>query len=167
MNLYISMDKRILAAAGVVVLLVIYAYFFILNPSFVAKPNIPKTPLSSPQEIAVGHVSWLLNEVGAYKLHPSITSSELPVIESYVTDLDKRFTTTINNNYPTTTEGAAQNPDIRFVTDSAGFARLYAAADIIAEAKAMSSEKILSVEVLKDQAFLAEKGYLAIYDAIK
>ncbi len=161
------MDRRILIGAGVVILLILYAYFFILNPSFVTKPNIPKPSLASPQDIAVGHVNWLMNEVGAYKLHPSITSSEPPVIESYVTDLDRRFTTTITNNYPTTTDGAAQNPDIRFVTDGAGFVRLYSAADIIAEAKAMSSDGILNVEVLKDQAFLAEKGYLAIYDAVK
>ncbi|MEM5814434.1 MAG: hypothetical protein QXD77_01315 [Candidatus Aenigmatarchaeota archaeon] len=155
--------KPLLFAAAVIAAAVLcYAWFFIISPTFVSKPVLPKPALEgAPGE---GHLNWAVNELGAYKLHSDPLSGEPPVMEIVVTDLGRTFTSTTINNMPSTTEGAAVNPDIRLKLTSENFARLYKSADSSAEAAALYKEGKAEVELLKDTTTLAAKGYKAIYD---
>ena len=108
----------------------------------------------------------MLNEVGSYKLHPFLLFGEPPVIESVITDQNRKFTTTVINNYPTTVGGAADNPDIRFSMNSADFMTLYAAPDVLAKAQEMKKSGLIKVEILKDEFTMAVKGYKTIYDSL-
>ena len=155
-------DKKIIAAVAVILVAVIaYVWFFIISPTFVTKPVLEKPALAAaPVE---GNVNWAVNELGAYKLHAGF-NGEPAVMEIVITDAGKTFTSTTTNNVPVTTEGPATNPDIRLKLTAENFALLYNAADPAAEAAVLYHEGKAEVELLKDAATLAEKGYKAIYD---
>jgi hypothetical protein len=163
-----SREKNRNIAIGIVAMLIVFAflYFFVVTPTFVMKPNLTKLALTSPSDIGSDHVNWVLNEVGAYKLHSYLLFGEPPVIESVITDQNRKFTTTVIDNYPTTVGGAANNPDIRFSMNSAGFMTLYAAPDVLAKAQEMRKSGLIKVEILKDEFTMAVKGYKAIYDSL-
>jgi hypothetical protein len=163
-----SREKNRNIAIGIVALLIFIAflYVFVVSPVFVMKPSLTKLTLASPSDIGSDHVNWMLNEVGAYKLHSYLLFGELPVIESVITDQNRKFTTTIRNNYPTTVGGAANNPDIRFSMNSADFMTLYAAPNVLAKAQEMRKSGLIKVDILKDEFTMAVKGYKAIYDSL-
>jgi hypothetical protein len=159
-------DRNI--ALGIIAAMAVLAflYFFVVSPTFITKPSLTKLPLSSPSDIGSEHVDWLLNEVGAYRLHSYLYLGELPVIESVITDQNRKFTTTVKDNYPTTVEGAANNPDIRFLMSGADFVTLYSASDVLAKAQEMRKSGLIKIEILKDEFTMAVKGYKAIYDSL-
>ncbi len=149
-------------AVVTVVAVLAYVYFFIISPTFTSKPALSKPALA---EVPVaGNVNWAVNELSAYKLHADPISGEPAVMEIVITDASRTFTSTTTDGVPVTTEGAASNPDIRLRLNSADFARLYNSADPAAEAAALYHEGKAQVELLKDTAALAAKGYKAIYD---
>jgi hypothetical protein len=163
-----SREKNRNIAMGIAVLLLVFAflYFFVVTSTFVVKPDIAKPALASASDIGNEHVNWLLNEVGAYKLHPYFLFGESPMIESVITDQNTVFTTTVTDNYPTTIVGAASNPDMRFSMNSADFMTLYAASDVLAKAREMRKAGQITVGILKDDFTMAVKGYRAIYDSL-
>ena len=157
----------ILIIVIIILIMAFFGYFFVISPSFVTKPDIPKTTLASSSEIESSHVNWILNEVGAYKLHSSLyLFGEPAVIESVITDQNQVFTTTINNNVPSTVNGPAASPDIRFIMAADNFAKLYATSDILANAQQMRKNGEITIEILKGESALAAKGYKAIYDSL-
>src|SRR3989338_8249869 len=105
-------EKNRTVAVGIVATLIIlgFLYFFVIAPTFAMKPSLTKLALASPSDIGSGHINWMLNEVGAYKLHPYLLFGERPVIESAITDQNRKFTTTVTDNYPTTAGSPANNP---------------------------------------------------------
>jgi hypothetical protein len=161
-------EKNRNIAIGIVAMLAVLAflYFFVVTSTFVMKPNLTKLDLASPSDIGSEHVNWMLNEVGAYKLHSYLLFGEPPVIESVISDQNRKFTTTVKDNYPTTVGGAANNPDIRFSMNSADFMTLYAAPDVLAKAQEMRKSGLIKVEILKDEFTMAVKGYKTIYDSL-
>ena len=161
-------EKNRNIAVGIIAMVIILAflYFFVVTSTFAMKPNLTKATLASPSDIGSENVNWLLNEVGAYRLHPFLLFGEPAVIESVTTDQNRKFTTTVNDNYPTTVGGAANNPDIRFSMNSANFMILYAAPDVLTKAQEMRKSGLIKVEILKDEFTMAVKGYKSIYDAL-
>ena len=159
-------NRNIAIGIAAVLIFVAFLYFFVLTSAFAMKPNLTKPVLSSPSDIGTDHVNWMMNEMGAYKLHPYLMFGEPPVIESVITDQNGKFTTTVRNNYPTTVEGAANSPDIRFSMNSADFMILYAAPNFLAKAQEMRKSGLIKVEILKDDFTMAVKGYKAIYDSL-
>ena len=151
-------------AIGVIaVIIVAYLWFFILNPSFVAKPEIEK-PSLDVNNIEPGNVNWILNELGVYKLHADPASGELPEIELHVEDNDETFTTVVEDNVPSTTENGADNPDIEITLSSDDFAELYDSDNIQGDTSSLYDEGEISMNLVKDMDVLAFKGYKVIYD---
>lgn len=153
------------AIIALVVIIAFVLYFYVLSPMFVAKPSIEKIALVSASNIETGHIDWMLNELGAYKLHSYLLYGEPTVIECVITDQNKAFATTIIDNRPVT--GTADySPDVRFSMTGADFVTLYAASDFLAKAQEMRESGLIKVDLLKDDFTLAVKGYKAIYDAL-
>ena len=144
----------------------LYTYFFIISPTFVAKPQIEKPTLAEGQPVEPKHVQWLVNELGAYKLHNPPFSGKIPEMEMLVTTDNKYFTVTVKQNFPEVSEGRATNPDIRISGSREVVAKLLAAGDIIAEAKKLSDEGKIKLDILKDMTELAAMGYKALYDEL-
>ena len=157
--------KRALAVFGILlVLLVFYVYFFIISPTFVSKPAMAKpAALGANESVSTEHVEWIANEIGAYKLHPSLGGE--PAVLELVAD-NQVFSVTITNNKPVAAEGNAVSPDIRIKGSRQAIAALLETGDINAKAIEMYRQGLISIEMLKDETTLAAKGYKAIYDAL-
>jgi hypothetical protein len=141
-----------------------YGYFFIISPTFVEKGTITKPSLSQGEDVKEDHVKWVVNEIGGYKLHKSL-SGEDPEMEIVVEG--KKFTVKTVDNEPVTTPGAAQNPDIRIIASLPVFYQMYDTDNIQQTVIGLYNSGDIQIELLKDEATLALKGYKAIYDEIQ
>jgi len=160
------MRMKLNAVNAVLAVLVIVAYvwFFVISPTFVFKPAGEKPPLFGVP--VADNVNWMVTELGAYKLHPNLIGGEPALIEVYVTDVKKSFTTVVAYDGPKTGAGPAINPDMRISLSTDDFTRLYNAGDVMKETVVLYKEGKAKIEILKDTATLTAKGYKAIYDAL-
>jgi hypothetical protein len=150
----------------VIAAILFYVYFFIISPIFVVKPNIQKPTLAAGQPVGEEHIEWLVNEFGAYKLHNSPLSGEKSETEILVTPANSYFSVVIENNVPSATAGRATDPDIRLTGARDVVASLLGSDNMIADAKAMSDEGKITLDILKDMSVLIPKGYKALYDEL-
>ena len=121
-------NRKKYAIVAVVAIVAVLAgiYFFVINPIFVMKPFIPKAALG--EDIIADNVNWLVNELGAYKLHANPLTGETPQMEILITDTGENFTSTTIGNMPSTNMGIpveGPTPDIRIKVGKANFAELY------------------------------------------
>jgi hypothetical protein len=188
----------LIASAGLVALLILglLAYQFVIAPASVEKPLVLKPVLSqqAEQEQVVGSIAaertpvplesvrtpvtameltYVLTEIGAYKLHPNIFTGELPVIEIFVVDEQKAFTAVVEDNKVLVQEGAAPKSDVRIAATQDAIHALAAAqddADFKAKATQLLAERDergLGGEVRTSEKNLLLKGYLALYNQNK
>lgn len=156
-----SKKKIGLITLAVIAAVMLYLYFFIISPVFVSKPEIPK-PFFEGQ-VDENHISWMVNELGGYKLHSSF-SAEAPVIEVIIDNLNFAVTTVDNNVIAT--PGIPNDPDIRIIATIETFSILYYAENIITEAAILYEDGRIQIELLEDMTTLMAKGYMAIYNVI-
>lgn len=158
-------SKKLIAAVIIVIVLaaIAYLYFGIISPLGM-KPALQKPQLQAGQPVTSEHVNWVVNELGGYKLHPSI-SGEPPEIEAVVGD--GTFSVTTENGKTVAKAGKAANPDIRITANYDALIKIFAASDIKAEIVKLYNEGTVTFEMLKDQATLALKGYKGIYDELQ
>ena len=147
----------------IIIMAVLIASYF-LFPSSQQKPAIEKPLVEPGADINESHAEYLANEIGVYKLHPSVTG-EQPEIELIVGG--KIFAITLNNSMPLAAEGRAKSPDIRMTTDTQSIARAFTAKNMTQEIISLYKEGKIGIELLKDQATLFLKGYKDVYDALQ
>ncbi len=150
-------------AVIVVIMAVLIASYFMFSPSR-QKPAIEKPVFEPGADINESHAEYLANELGAYKLHSSVTG-EAPEIELIVGG--KTFAVTLNNSRPLAAEGRAKNPDVRMATDMQSIARIFAAKNMTQEIISLYKEGRIEITLLKDEATLFLKGYKDVYDALQ
>lgn len=150
--------KVLLIALALIIAAALYTYFFIISPVG-SKPQLEKPALAQGENISPKHINWVVNEIGGYKLQ---SSAEVEfVVEG------QKYIVTTSNGKVSSQPGAASNPDLRITAGRDAFAKILAATDTNAELVALYNEGLISVELLKDQASLALKGYKGLYDTIK
>ena len=140
-----------------------YLYFFIISPTFVAKPFLEKPTLAENEEIGEDHINWVVNELGGYKLHPSPLGGD-PVIELVIEG--NTFTVTTSGNNVLSSLGTPSDPDIRITANREAFERILSADDAQEEIIDLFMEGAVGFEMIKDEATLALKGYKGIYDEL-
>lgn len=170
----------VLAILATVIGLGVYAYTSIISPN-VEKPLIEPAPLpaqtqqlqsASPEEPLVEeeHIQYLVNELGGYNLHDHPVNQEAAVMEFQVVESDpnnpRLFTITIKDNYPTVTEGAATNPDIRLHATETVLVELLQSDNFNTKVVELVNDGSMWIEILTDETTLAMKGYLSIYQQL-
>ena len=70
-----------------------YMYFFQISPTFVNKPQLE---MPNQDFLTENHVEFLLNELGAYKLHKDPFTGEPPYMEVVADDVS--YYNTVENN---------------------------------------------------------------------
>ena len=151
---------------GAVVAMVVgaigYMYFGVISPS-TEKPALEKPVLLEGHDISEEQVAWLANELGAYKIHDSLSgeAAEMEIVVEGVA-----FAVTTADNAPSASEGNAADPDIRITADRASFGELMNSENISLKIGELYSSGRIGVEILKDEATLVMKGYKAVYDEI-
>jgi hypothetical protein len=141
-----------------------YVYFFQISPTFVQRPEI-ENPLSFNGEITFEHITYLLTELEAYKLHNIPFTDEEPIIQVFIYDTNQNFLVkVVNNEFRQTTD--FETPDIKIIALKStlqGFFEGKNEEDIIVEALSKGEIKL---ELIKDEKTLALKGYKILYDKI-
>jgi hypothetical protein len=171
----------------IIILLVAgYAYYFIINPSFVSKPVVEKPALGNlnpainkpvnnvtnntqnpdnrnnqneSNEVIVKpeHILYLLNEIGAYKLH-STFNGEVPAIEFILEDTNTDYYFTVENNNIVNKNGLIKY-DLILEADQQTIIEIYAATDTKQAIMEHYNSGKMEVEMVADTQTLALKGY--------
>ncbi len=157
------MQKKFAVLAVIVVLIsiVAYLYFGIISP-VVPKPQLQKPQLT--EAASSEQINWVVNELGGYKLHPSITGEQA---EIEVVSGDNTFSVTTADGKTVTTAGKAANPDIRITASYDALVKIFGAADVKSEIVRLYNDGSIDVELIKDEAALALKGYKGVYDELQ
>ncbi len=153
-------SKKTIAVATAVVIFagVMLFYFTVISP-LTAKPELTKPALAEGQNVSSEHIEWVVNELGGYKLQPT-AQIELIVEEN-------KFTVTTKDGKIVSAQGAASDPDLRITANREAFIKILNANNTNAEIISLYNQGAISVELLKDQATLALKGYKGIYDMLQ
>ena len=168
----------VLAILSLVLVLAVFggAYYFIIQPQLIKKPFMEK-PIIPSESIELAkrnylvlnssHFSYLANEIGAYKLKGGLVNKETPEIEFVLTDVGKSFSVFVEGHAPAGKPGKSINPDIRIKGRQLVALEVLESQDILKAVRAQLDKNALEVELLKDMKFLADKGYLALWDTIR
>jgi hypothetical protein len=115
-------------------------------------------------EITPDFISYLLNEVDAWKLHKNPLNMEDPIINIKIEE--KEFYSTIGTGIETL-EGSSNSADLELIIDKNDLID----AIISEEPKDVLSESISSkrssVEIIAPESELFAKGYLDFYNTLK
>ncbi len=138
--------------------------FKIPNPlSAVTGYAIANQPETTNIEITPKFITYLLNELGVYKLHKNILTGEPAIINI---DLQgKKFYSTIDNEIKTN-EGASQNPDIVITTLKEEIINALSKnpEEYIKQSINQGRTKIIPIA---SKSELFAKGYFSIYNSLK
>ena len=146
-----------------------YFYFLVLGYVPFAEPEEKAATLEKPAipgsgEIDIGHVIFLLEYIGAGKLHKMPVTGELPVIEVYISDAMKLFRVEVDDNM--LRESKAGQPDIRLNSTTMAISGIFESIDPVHKISQAIASGDIRLEVLRSEGVLALKGYKIIYDRI-
>lgn len=168
----------VMAIIAIILVVAVFggAYYFVIAPNMVSKPFIekPSLPSDSLEKIKAGeavigaeHINYLINEIGAYKLHKLFGTKNFPIIEFVITDTNEKFYSYVNDNKPITKKGNPKNEDIIIKGSQETILNILQSDNITAAVKQANNNNEIQVELVSDMKTLAAKGYLSLYDALK
>ncbi len=169
---------HIMAIIAIILVIAVFggAYYFVIAPNMVSKPFIEKPDLpddalekirGGEQVITSGHINYLINEIGAYKLRKPFATKSLPIIEFIITDTNEKFYSYVNDNKPTTKKGNPKNEDIIIKGSQETILKILESGNTLAAVKQANDNNEIQVELVSDMKTLAAKGYLSLYDTLK
>jgi hypothetical protein len=158
-------NKRILIVMVALILIFsAYMYFFVLFPN-VEKTELPKPDLV--EEISEDQVEWMVNELGAYKVHSAPLTNNTPQFNIKLTDTGQIFGVEVVDNEFEFTPQPVSDPDLEISTDSMTFAEIYSADDFETAITKEYYEGNVDIELLRDDAALSLMGYGSIYETFQ
>ena len=170
--------KKILIASLIIILILVtlssITYSIILknekqdltNPftGFVIQNNEGVKIQKESLEITPEYITFILNELGAYKLHKNPLTFKDPVISFKIGET--YFTSTVKKEIKTTL-GKSSDADIELLGTREEIIRIIGSRDQKKEVKSSISEGKIKLNLLASEAELFSKGYLKIYDGLK
>jgi len=158
------MGKKIIIIIGIILLVLIgtvstLLYFALAmsnEKQEVEKPAVGNSTLS----IDESHITFLLNEIGAYQLHSSVTGKK-PIIEVWADD--EKFSSDVSGGKITTTRNLGNSPDIRIKTSKKEVVDALLSQNVTEYAKNSVSAGKTNLEIVAGYTELFTKGYLKIY----
>lgn len=116
-------------------------------------------------KISPEFISYLLNEIGAWKLRPNPITREKPIINFEIDD--EIFSSVVDKGKIITTEGSAKNPDIVFYSNKNDIVKAVLSDEPADVFKDSYEQGKSSFEIKKSEAELFSKGYFNIYKAFE
>ena len=152
----------------ILILIVAGYYFIVINNIFASKLDIEKPVVDleylaanpGTQVIFEEHIEYLANEIGAYKLHSSGDSNAVILFE--MTDINEKIAL-IKNGEAYATNDIPGSYDIVIKGEQMVVGELIMSEDLVEDLKTAVNNGEIEIQVISDQATLASKGYLAIY----
>ena len=169
---------HVMATVSILLVIIVFggAYYFIIAPNMVSKPNIPKPSLpddalfrirAGERVIQEEHINYLVNELDGYKLKKPFGSDNYPIIEVVLTDVGSVFYSYVVDHVPITKRGNAKNEDIVIKSEQEVVMNVLYSADIASAVKEANDNGEIQVELVSGMKTLAAKGFLSLYDKIK
>jgi len=169
---------HILAIVAIVIVILVFgwAYYFVIAPylipkPFIEKPSLPEDALerikAGENIIKEGHLNYIINEIGAYKLGSPFGSKNLPVMEFVLTDTDETYYAYVKDHIPAAKQGNPKNEDIIIKTTQETAFNILKSDNTQQAVKEAKDKGKLQVELKADMKTLAAKGYPSIYETIK
>jgi len=167
---------------GIIVLVFIlgagYFYFFVISSTFVSKPELVKPVLASVNSSELGngtvgensyviraeHLIFLLNEIGAYKLHNS-PNGDVPLLKVKISDFNKEYLFSVSDG-KINEKKSANAPDLAISLKQEELIKVYNSDNSNARLKEGVISGAIDIEILADETALAFKGYKAVYDSL-
>lgn len=146
----------------VAVLGVGYAYFFVLSPSFIEKPELEFPEIIENESFSEEQIFYVLNEIDAYKLHNDPFNDEPPIIE-FIIEKENLLVVVEDNKFESLEQGI---PDLRIYSTKEDLYGLLQGNDFEKSLLDKYNKGDIDIEIVADEATLALKGYKAIYDKI-
>ena len=115
-------------------------------------------------EITPEFISYLLNEVGAWKLHKNPLTLEKPVINFQIDG--ESFYSQIGREIESKT-GLSENADLQFNSNKKDLIEALMSKNPEAVFRNSLTNGKTQVEIFSSQSELFSKGYLALYDSLK
>lgn len=142
-----------------------YFYFFELSPTFVSKPQLEKPAVieQAEAEIEFRHFAYLLNEIGAYKLHEDPFTKEPAIVGLYVDDTGQELYAKINDGSIIETKDTGI--DLRISVGKDAIFEILEG-DIGQGISDRVAEGTIRLEIISDEKTLALKGFKSIYDSL-
>jgi len=168
----------VMAVIAIILVIVVFggAYYFVIAPNMISKPFIENPPLpegslekikAGDEIIGSGHINYVINEIGAYKLRNPFGTKNYPIMEFVLTDTNKRFYSYVKDNKPVTKKGNAKNEDIVIKGSQEVIFNILKSDGVLEAVKEAKDNGEVDVELTADMKTLATKGYLSLYDALK
>jgi hypothetical protein len=146
-------------------------YFTQINNVFAEKEVLEKPVVDfdllainpAAQIIHEEHVEYIANEMGSYKLHSY--DDEPAVIVFEMTDIDKEIAL-IKEDESYATEEIPESYDLVVRSDQQSAGEIIESEDVSQAIVEYVEDGKIEVEIISDEATLAMKGFLAVYDEI-
>ena len=160
------MGKKVYLALGILLIAVLFIIAFLYYS--LAKPGYEKQEISQPNMteetvIEESHISYILNELGAYNLHNPSLSSETPKINVKVDD--DWYGSEVREGKITTKKSAFDEADLVFYTSSEELKNAIKGNIKEYMTSSISSGKT-SLELKASYSTLFSKGYLSLYQEL-
>jgi len=151
-----------IACVGVAV----YSLFFSFHKSEMINPlsGFSQTGNAGSIEITPEFLSYLLNEIGAWKLKRNPINMESPMIGFEISG--EKYYSVIGNKIETF-EGENGKVDIRFVADKTEISGALLSGNPAESVRSSVISGKISVQPVSDEKVLFLKGYLSLYDSLK
>jgi hypothetical protein len=167
-----------MAAVAVILVIVVFggAYYFVIAPNMISKPDIPKPEIPENALISIragdrviqeDNINYLVNELGGYKLKTPFASDNIPIVEVVLNDIGAVYYTYVQDHVPKTKLGNAKNEDIRIKAEQEVILNILNSDNVQGEAEKANDNGDIQVELVADMKTLAAKGYLSLYDNFK
>ncbi len=137
-----------------------YAYFFVVSPGFVEKPEIEKPAIE--KEFTEDHVYYFMNELDGYKLHKNPLNNEPAVVEFDFGSEDLLIEIQ-DNEFEATTKA---NPDIRIYMSKELMLDILRSSNFEKTLIDLYNSGEIRIEIVSDESTLALKGFKSLYDKL-
>ncbi len=141
-------------------------YVFQVRSVGATKETLEKPTLATDANIETQHIAYILNELGAYKIHPSFFGGKDPLILVWITNTGQKFRATLVSEKLDVAQGDADEYDIIVALDEKTFREVYAADDPLALAKDKVERKRISIDKGAKDLQMLLRGYAAFKETI-
>jgi len=155
-----------------ILILATITYLFLFNPG--TKLNLPNpltghTIANTNQQteditITPAFITYLINELGAYKLHKNLLTGEPAIINFNIQE--QKFHSEINNNIKTI-ETPHKNPDIIITTSKQEIINSLSSTNPQQYMRQSIQQGKTKITQVASQSELLAKGYLSLYNTLK
>lgn len=145
--------------AGLIIIFIVLFFVTIVFSLNQVKPPVPLPVNKNASTASYDEASYLLNQLGFYKLHSNLFNQHPPIVNLYILNTNQSFSYSFVNSVFTVVNRQLDNPDVAIYTNLASFKELVYSKDPITKIKTMIQNNNVVVRAYSSKYSLLMKGY--------